>query len=520
MSNDHLFITPIIGHFDVDCAKAWLDARPDAVEVVPNDYRFESAPIHADEGYVESLAGHYGSGTYVRLSPHRIVVVNDGSIRSLHGVYEFVLWLSSEYAVRLGEGWEGERPVELERVYPEDVRTLTPAWKHELIEIGFFRYLSDGQETSVSVDEARREAPVPEEAELLAYLEAGHLYRGADELARDASGDVIALAEVYTDGRYVWPAHLPMHVRRDHVRLPRHFMIHARANGWRVPSVDLAALPGSPNVAAPSAEERARYARAPEPGAITVAHGLVTLGPLLRAGAADAVYRGFTRRGSPVLVTLTMRHDDAYFELEIRLAYPVDGIAKLLYVGEADDATGFRDVLVEREPAGRSLLDRAPMPEAAAIRCGIAAAGVVAQAHEAGYLLGGLAPEVIYAADDGTFTGLTPRSRRFVADVELRSGGLRSYKLPYSGHESLVLGHPSFEEADVFALGASLFHAVTGTHPFGAQFPDILQRITAKVPLPFTGSPALGALLARCLAPDPRARPTATELAAELAKLA
>ncbi len=55
------------------------------------------------------------------------------------------------------------------------------------------------------------------------------------------------------------------------------------------------------------------------------------------------------------------------------------------------------------------------------------------------------------------------RSRRFVASVDLRSGGPTSDKLPYSGYEALVLGRGSDEPGDIFALCASLFHAVTAS---------------------------------------------------------
>jgi hypothetical protein len=71
----------------------------------------------------------------------------------------------------------------------------------------------------------------------------------------------------------------------------------------------------------------------------------------------------------------------------------------------------------------------------------------------------------------------------------------------------------------VFALCASLFHAVAGTHPFGAQLAEIVQRIAAKQPLPHPGSPELGAILASGMDPDPNKRPEAGALAEALARL-
>lgn len=118
------------------------------------------------------------------------------------------------------------------------------------------------------------------------------------------------------------------------------------------------------------------------------------------------------------------------------------------------------------------------------------------------------------------FTQLTPWSRRFVASVDLRSGGPTSSQLPYAGREALVLGRGSDERGDIFALCASLFHAVTGTHPFGEHMAEIFQRVATNQLLPFSGSPVLGAVLARGLDPDPDRRPSARELAAALIAIA
>lgn len=528
---DNLYLTPSDGVFDVPRIRDWLDARADAFEFNENIYEIADSSAHADLHYARVRAGKPGRGTFIRIEPHEILVVNEGGTQSLRGAIDFLTWLASDYDLRVRTGWGDERDVtEALRAngvashYAERIRSTDLEWTRQLREVGFFRDLSYGHGTSVSLDEARRDRPAADEAAIVAYLESGHLYRAGDRLATNLGGDVLGPADILTDGLYLWPAQLAAQVRDDHVRLPRHFIRHARANGFRVPSVDLASLPGSENIPRLSTDEIAWYTRPVErddSSSLRVAHGLATTRTLLRSGHADAVYRGYTRGGKAVLATMTMRHAESYDELVERLRFDHPGIASLLHIGAADPVSGqgFRDELVELEPAGRSILDRAPLAEAAAIHCGIEVAAILEAFHEALKPLHGLAPEVIYVDDDLRFTQLTPRSRRFVASVDLRSGGPTSYKLPYSGYEALVLGRGCDESGDVFALCASLFHAVTGKHPFGSQLQEIVQRIAAKQPLPYPGSAAFGAILASGLDADPHKRPTASELAAELQKI-
>jgi hypothetical protein len=538
--SDNLTITPRSSDFDVDRLRAWLDARPDAFEISADVYRIADSPAHADLLYRKSLDDRSSLGTFVHIAPREVVVENEGHAASQRSALDFIEWLASENEVRFGAGWGGERDVTaelrahgVEHHYPEPVRCAQLAWPKQLREIGFFSDLSYGATTSISLEQARRDAPAADEDSLAAYLAAGRVYRAGNVLAIHDNGDVLGPADVLTDGVYLWPAQLADQVRRDHVRLPRHFLIHARTNGWRMPPVDLAALPGGEQIPPLTPDEVAWYTRpvvtaTPEGDAcsLSVAHGLATIGRRLRAGSYDVVHRGYTGRGTSVLVTFTMRHEDSYDELTEGLRLAQDGvehpgIAPLLYIGPVESGSGRMadDVLVELEPPGRSILDCAPLPEAAAIACGVDVANILASFHERSIVLGGLAPEMIYVDDALRFTQLTPRSRCFVASVKLRSGGRPCYDLPYAGYEALVLGRDGGEAGDVFALCASLFHAVTGTHPFGEQLSEVYQRVVAKQPLPYPGSPPFGAILARGLDPDPNKRPEAAELAAALARL-
>jgi len=78
---------------------------------------------------------------------------------------------------------------------------------------------------------------------------------------------------------------------------------------------------------------------------------------------------------------------------------------------------------------------------------------------------------------------------------------------------------PITEAADIWGVGATLYHAVSGHAPFATpssraeRFPQLRE---APEPLPDRVPPAVRVLLEACLAPEPEARPSPAELATEL----
>jgi serine/threonine protein kinase len=99
--------------------------------------------------------------------------------------------------------------------------------------------------------------------------------------------------------------------------------------------------------------------------------------------------------------------------------------------------------------------------------------------------------------------------------------GTEAYLAPEQARGGLVAG-----AADVWGIGAVLYAALTGRAPFpivqGApRYPQLARRADRVVdhrllPAPFA---ELDALVAACLEPDPRARPTVGELADGLDEL-
>ena len=74
--------------------------------------------------------------------------------------------------------------------------------------------------------------------------------------------------------------------------------------------------------------------------------------------------------------------------------------------------------------------------------------------------------------------------------------------------------------SDVFGLGATLFHAVSGQKPFPHTTDERFPQLTEEpLPLPEWIPAELAGLIERMLGPDPADRPLAADVAAELKPL-
>jgi hypothetical protein len=96
-------------------------------------------------------------------------------------------------------------------------------------------YRSEG-----SIHDACAAEPGVGEAAVVAYLRSGHGFLDVMEASKDViRRDVVLTGApcLFSDGTWVWRLDLAHYVERYHLRLPREFLDHVRANGFSVPTL-------------------------------------------------------------------------------------------------------------------------------------------------------------------------------------------------------------------------------------------------------------------------------------------
>jgi hypothetical protein len=107
--------------------------------------------------------------------------------------------------------------------------------------VGFYKEFG-GSESEISQLPSLRdcvaEDPQPDEDKILQYLRTGRGYAGRGSYEKDVldpGARYGLVADLLTDGVYLWRADLAYYVAKYHVRLPEDFLAHARAQNWTVP---------------------------------------------------------------------------------------------------------------------------------------------------------------------------------------------------------------------------------------------------------------------------------------------
>ncbi|RSN64081.1 serine/threonine-protein kinase [Actinomadura sp. WAC 06369] len=243
----------------------------------------------------------------------------------------------------------------------------------------------------------------------------------------------------------------------------------------------------------------------------------------LGQGGMGRVYLGLSPGGRPVAVKVVrdeLAGDPGFrgrFVREVAAARLVAGF----YTAEVVDADPDGDPpwLATRYVAGPSLeaavAAHGPWPERSVRALGAALAEGLESVHGAGVVHRDLKPSNVLLAGDG------PRLIDF--GISLAAEGTQ---LTETG---AVIGTPGFiapeqlvrDEAsaasDVFAFGAVLAFAATGSGPFGGGPAHALHYRVVHEPPDLAGLPSgLADVVGRCLAKDPEERPAVSELVAEL----
>ncbi|MEW1552197.1 hypothetical protein [Streptomyces tsukubensis] len=107
-----------------------------------------------------------------------------------------------------------------------------------------------------SIYDAVQPAGEPDEADLVSYLDSGHVLLdvmegGSDVITGDPHRHSSGCSSLVTDGLWLWRLDFPHYVETYHVRLPSDFIEHARENNYQVPPVNVAEFAPQYNEALP-----------------------------------------------------------------------------------------------------------------------------------------------------------------------------------------------------------------------------------------------------------------------------
>ncbi len=164
------------------------------------------------------------------------------------------------------------------------------------------------------------------------------------------------------------------------------------------------------------------------------------------------------------------------------------------------------------------LADDGPLQPAEAALIGEQIAAALAAAHAAGVVHRDVKPSNVLLGRDGQARLLDFGISRAIEDTQrdVTGAGLAIGTLPYMAPEQLA-GQPPAPANDVYALGAVLHQALSGSPPVAGDTPLAVARAQRTSPPPLDGiDGGLAALIHVALAYDPADRPPAERLARRL----
>ncbi|MFJ5262443.1 bifunctional serine/threonine-protein kinase/ABC transporter substrate-binding protein [Streptomyces sp. NPDC088387] len=244
----------------------------------------------------------------------------------------------------------------------------------------------------------------------------------------------------------------------------------------------------------------------------------------LGAGGMGVVYLGRAESGelAAVKVILPEYADQpefrARFRREVAAARRVHSPWAVPVTGADPDATApwLATAFVPGPSLAEAVAACGPLPARGVRVLGTMLARALTAVHEAGLVHRDVKPGNVLLAVDGPrlidfgIARATEETALTSADMVVGTPGFLA--------PEQARAQPASPASDVFALGCLLGYAVTGRPPFGTGAVDALLYRTVHDEPDLDGVPDdLGALLERCLAKDPDARPTARVLDEALA---
>ncbi len=240
---------------------------------------------------------------------------------------------------------------------------------------------------------------------------------------------------------------------------------------------------------------------------------------LLGEGPLSEVYRARDEKlGRTVALKILRPHvdldpeADRRFEREARhtsnLAHP--NIATIFEYGEDSG----RCFIAMEFLSGRTLdkiVKDAQLGLDEALRIAVQLTSALALVHRVGLIHRDLKPANVMVQDDGAIKLLDFGIARANGEPTITQHGMLVGTVLYMSPEQ-VRGDELDARADMFSLGAMLYHALTGQLPFpGKSFPEVCMSILDGAPRPLgqvrSGlPPELDEFVMRCLDPDPSRR--------------
>jgi hypothetical protein len=264
-------------------------------------------------------------------------------------------------------------------------------------------------------------------------------------------------------------------------------------------------------------------------------YGNVKLTARLGQGAMGAVYRGVHlhfSRDVAVKVLLSgdgKGHSRERFVREGQAAAKIkhENVVQILDAGDAQGVIYLVMELVEGFSLGKILDDAGRLPPEAVTRLGVGISQGLAAIHAKGIIHRDIKPDNILVGHDRTpkITDLGLAKQTDDPEINrLTATGMVVGTPLYVAPENISDPKSATSAADIYSLGATLYHLLTGRPPFVEKTPyevmrahleSRVQPIRELAP----GVPAgLAQLVERCLHKTPEKRPTAKELADSLSQ--
>lgn len=211
--------------------------------------------------------------------------------------------------------------------------------------------------------------------------------------------------------------------------------------------------------------------------------GKYRIGELIGRGATGTVYRAYSPAGEAVAVKValsTEERDCERFAREAEIRIEHDNVIRVIHAGVHDTGHHY---IVQELLAGRPMshvLRAGPMPAARVTDVGIQVCAGLVAIHAHGIIHRDLKPGNLFFCDNGQIkildfgAALTRASAtHFIAEGDIV--GTPAYLSPEQAQGNIDIDN----RVDIWALGAILYHALTGASPFDRG--DMLATLLAVV---------------------------------------